>query len=161
MTLPYTKRKSQSNPQCCAVRTVRGSPQLDCSCIDNVALQQHIRCGRSTAAPASLSSPTAPQRAWPLQSAWPNPLDQGPGDHPRLCSVDTTSFFVWRDSDVTGLTFRVKDVLSSKQHKGATFSLWISLSPLVLIKHLFFPFFSLMLNLVLFQYLMDLHSLTY
>lgn len=47
--------------------------QLGCSCIRNVALQQHIHNDRSTSAavPASLSTPTAPQRPWPLRQPCP------------------------------------------------------------------------------------------
>lgn len=70
-------KPSQANSNHTPMHTLQGCPQLGCSCIGNVALQQHIQCGRSTlaAAPASLSTPTAPQRAWPLHSAKPNPLD--------------------------------------------------------------------------------------
>lgn len=67
----------QANSNHTPMYTPQGCPQLGSSCIDNVALQQHIHYDRSTlaAVPASVSTPTAPQRAWPLQSAMPNPLD--------------------------------------------------------------------------------------
>ena len=59
------------------MHSLPGCPQLGCSCIGNVAPQQHIHYDRFTlaAVPASPSSstPTAPQRGWPLHWAMPNP----------------------------------------------------------------------------------------
>lgn len=117
---------SQANWNHTPMHTLQGCPQLGCSCIGNVALQQHIQCGRSTlaAAPASLSTPTAPQRAWPLHSAKPNLLDPlwtralGTTPTSAVCTLHPASC----DEILMSLAFFCEE-LCSPRHKGASYSL--------------------------------------